>query len=109
MACTRTSGTPPDSPVRAPEHGAMVSRPRWPSTRTRWRSSTPPSARAPAEVERARRIVAAFEAAPGVGVTSLDGQMLDRPHLVLARRVLELAERAKFQDRDDDHEASNQR
>jgi len=44
-----------------------------------------------AEIERARRIVAAFEAAPGAGVTSLDGQMLDRPHLVLARRVLELS------------------
>jgi citrate lyase subunit beta/citryl-CoA lyase len=48
-----------------------------------------------AEIERARRIVAAFEAAPGAGVTSLDGQMLDRPHLVLARRVLELAGRGK--------------
>lgn len=46
-----------------------------------------------AEIERARRIVAAFEASPGVGVTSLDGQMLDKPHLVLARRVLELAGR----------------
>jgi citrate lyase subunit beta/citryl-CoA lyase len=43
------------------------------------------------EIERARRIVAAFEAAPGAGVTSLDGQMLDRPHLVLARRVLGLS------------------
>jgi citrate lyase subunit beta / citryl-CoA lyase len=43
----------------------------------------------PEEIERARRIVAAFEAAPRAGVTSLDGQMLDRPHLVLARRVLE--------------------
>jgi citrate lyase subunit beta/citryl-CoA lyase len=47
-----------------------------------------------AEVERARRIVAAFETAPGAGVTSLDGQMLDRPHLVLARRVLELSAHA---------------
>lgn len=42
-----------------------------------------------AEIERARRIVAAFEAAGGAGVTSLDGQMIDRPHLVLARQVLE--------------------
>ena len=48
----------------------------------------------PAEIERARRIVAAFEAVPGAGVTSLDGQMLDRPHLVLARRVLGLAANA---------------
>lgn len=46
-----------------------------------------------AEVDRARRIVAAFEGAPGAGVTSLDGQMLDRPHLVLARRVLKLSTR----------------
>lgn len=46
-----------------------------------------------AEVERARRVVAAFAAAPGTGVTSLDGQMLDRPHLLLAQRVLELSSR----------------
>jgi citrate lyase subunit beta/citryl-CoA lyase len=46
-----------------------------------------------AEVERARRVVAAFAASPGTGVTSLDGQMLDRPHLVLAQRVLELSAR----------------
>ena len=46
-----------------------------------------------AEVARARRIVAAFAASPGTGVTSLDGQMLDRPHLVLAQRVLELSSR----------------
>ena len=46
-----------------------------------------------AEVDRARRIVAAFEAAPGAGVTSLDGQMLDRPHLLLAQRVLRLSAR----------------
>ncbi len=43
-----------------------------------------------AEIARARRIViAAFAAAPGAGVVSLDGQMVDRPHLVQARRVLE--------------------
>jgi citrate lyase subunit beta/citryl-CoA lyase len=41
-----------------------------------------------AEVEHARRVVAAFEASQGAGVTSLDGKMLDRPHLVLAQRVL---------------------
>jgi citrate lyase subunit beta/citryl-CoA lyase len=43
-----------------------------------------------AEVDWARRVVAAFEAAPGVGVVGLDGRMLDKPHLVQARRVLEL-------------------
>ncbi len=42
-----------------------------------------------AEIATARRIVAAF--ASGAGVIALDGRMLDRPHLVQARRVLELA------------------
>jgi len=46
-----------------------------------------------AEVEHARRVIAAFDAAGGAGVTSLDGKMIDRPHLVLAQRLLELAER----------------
>jgi citrate lyase subunit beta/citryl-CoA lyase len=48
-----------------------------------------------AEVEHARRVIAAFEASGGAGVTSLDGKMIDRPHLVLARRVLELASRRR--------------
>ena len=44
----------------------------------------------PTEQERAhaRRVVAAFAAAGSAGVASLDGQMIDRPHLVQARRVL---------------------
>ena len=44
----------------------------------------------PTEEERqhARRVVAAFAAAGGAGVASLDGQMIDRPHLLQARRVL---------------------
>jgi citrate lyase subunit beta / citryl-CoA lyase len=42
-----------------------------------------------AEIARARSIVAAFAAAPGAGVVSLNGQMVDRPHLVQAQRVLE--------------------
>lgn len=44
----------------------------------------------PTDAERAhaRRVVAAFAAAGGAGVASLDGQMIDRPHLVQARRVL---------------------
>lgn len=42
-----------------------------------------------AEEQRyARRVVAAFAAAGGAGVASLDGQMIDRPHLLQARRVL---------------------
>lgn len=40
------------------------------------------------EVERARRIVALFEENPGVGVLSLDGQMVDLPHLTQARKIL---------------------
>lgn len=47
------------------------------------------------EIERARRIVALFEANPGAGTMGMDGEMLDRPHWLRARRVLELAERLK--------------
>lgn len=43
------------------------------------------------ELEWAKRVVATFEGNPGAGVLTLDGKMLDRPHLVLARRVLERA------------------
>lgn len=48
-----------------------------------------------AEVERARKIVAAFAASPDAGVLSLDGRMLDRPHLLQAQRILALAERGE--------------
>lgn len=44
-----------------------------------------------AEVAHARRVVAAFAAAPGTGVVGLDGMMLDMPHLKQARRVLAMA------------------
>ncbi len=47
-----------------------------------------PSAR---DVAHANAIVAAFEAQPGAGVLSVDGKMVDRPHLVQARRILERA------------------
>jgi len=43
------------------------------------------------EVRHAEEIVAAFEAHPGAGVLSVGGKMVDRPHLVQARRVLERA------------------
>ena len=46
-----------------------------------------------AEKDHARRIVAAFAAVPGAGVVSLDGQMIDRPHLVHAQRVLNSLDR----------------
>ena len=45
----------------------------------------------PAEVEQARAIVAAFNADPDAGVLSVDGRMVDRPHLVQAKRVLDRA------------------
>jgi len=40
------------------------------------------------EVARARAVVDAFDANPGAGVLKLDGRMIDRPHLVQARRIL---------------------
>jgi citrate lyase subunit beta/citryl-CoA lyase len=46
-----------------------------------------------AEIDHARRIVAAFEAVPDAGVLSLDGAMIDRPHWVQAQRILAAAER----------------
>jgi citrate lyase subunit beta/citryl-CoA lyase len=41
-----------------------------------------------AEIAHARAVVAAFAANPGAGALSLDGKMIDRPHLVQAQRVL---------------------
>ena len=41
-----------------------------------------------AELDHARAIVAAFEAEPDAGVLSVAGKMVDRPHLIQARRVL---------------------
>lgn len=44
------------------------------------------------ELAHARSVIAAFAAAPGAGVVSLDGRMLDRPHLVQAQRIIGAAE-----------------
>ena len=44
-----------------------------------------------AEVAHARAVVAAFEAHPGAGALSLDGRMIDRPHLLQAQRTLAAA------------------
>ena len=41
------------------------------------------------EIAHARAVVDAFEAQPDAGVLSVDGKMVDRPHLIQARRVLE--------------------
>lgn len=43
-----------------------------------------------AELEQARRVVAAFDANPGLGAVQLDGKMIDAPHLRQARRLLGL-------------------
>jgi citrate lyase subunit beta/citryl-CoA lyase len=40
------------------------------------------------EIDHARAVVGAFEASLGAGALSLDGKMIDRPHLVQARRIL---------------------
>jgi citrate lyase subunit beta/citryl-CoA lyase len=41
------------------------------------------------DVAHARAIVDAFEAEPTAGVLSVGGRMIDRPHLVQAKRTLE--------------------
>ncbi len=45
----------------------------------------------PDAIAKAERIVAAFRAYPGAGVVSLDGIMLDAPHLKQAERVIALS------------------
>lgn len=44
-----------------------------------------------ADIAHAQAVVDAFAANPGAGVLSLDGKMIDRPHLVQAQRILALA------------------
>jgi len=50
---------------------------------------------APAEVERARRVIDAYETARAAGhaVTTLEGKMIELPIVERARRVLALASR----------------
>ncbi len=43
------------------------------------------------ELAHARRVIALFEANPGAGALSLEGRMLDMPHLVQARKIVALA------------------
>lgn len=43
------------------------------------------------EIEHAQRIVALFEANPGVGAFNYQGQMIDIPHLKQARKILAIA------------------
>ena len=44
------------------------------------------------DVRHAAAIVAAFEAQPDAGVLSVDGRMVDRPHLIQAQRTLSRAQ-----------------
>lgn len=44
-----------------------------------------------AELDRAQRIVAMFNEKPDAGTLSLDGQMIDRPHLIQAQRIIRFA------------------
>lgn len=48
---------------------------------------------APEELAKAEKIIAIFAANPGMGVIGLDGEMLDRPHLVRAQRLKARAEK----------------
>jgi citrate lyase subunit beta/citryl-CoA lyase len=47
------------------------------------------------ETERAQRIVDLFAANPDAGTLGLDGEMIDRPHWLQAKRILETANRLK--------------
>jgi citrate lyase subunit beta/citryl-CoA lyase len=47
-----------------------------------------------AEIEHARRVIAAFEASPGAGAVGLDGKMVDIPHLKQAQALIEQASRS---------------
>ena len=47
------------------------------------------------EIARARRIVELFDADPAAGTVGMDGEMLDRPHWLRAKKTLEVAGRAK--------------
>ena len=53
-----------------------------------------------AEIAHARRVIAAFAAAPGTGTVGLDGRMIDIPHLKQAQALLASAD---HQGRGDDH------
>jgi citrate lyase subunit beta/citryl-CoA lyase len=46
-----------------------------------------------ADVEHAKKVVAAFQS--GEGVASLDGRMLDQPHLKQAQHILALSDKLR--------------
>ena len=71
--------------------GAKALREKAASTRARSRSPTRPT---PAEIERARRILAAAAEAQdkGIGAFLVDGQIIDAPFLTGARTIVALAD-----------------
>lgn len=50
------------------------------------------------EIEQARRVIALFNDNPDAGTLGMDGKMFDRPHLLQAQRIIELAEAAGTSD-----------
>ena len=48
-----------------------------------------------AELERAEQIVALFDENPETGTIGMDGEMIDRPHLLQAQKILQLAKGPK--------------
>lgn len=44
------------------------------------------------EIDRARRILELFAENPDAGVVGLDGEMIDRPHWVQAKKILDIAQ-----------------
>lgn len=48
----------------------------------------------PEEISRAERIVALFAGSPQAGTLGMDGEMIDRPHLLQAQRILEVARKS---------------
>jgi citrate lyase subunit beta/citryl-CoA lyase len=42
----------------------------------------------PAQIEKAKAVIAAFAAKPGAGAVGIDGKMYDRPHLLRAQALL---------------------
>jgi citrate lyase subunit beta/citryl-CoA lyase len=47
------------------------------------------------EIDRATRIVELFAANPKAGTVGMDGEMIDRPHWVQAKQILEIADRIR--------------
>ena len=47
------------------------------------------------EIDRAKRIVELFDASPEAGVVGMDGEMIDKPHWLQAKRILDIAQQDK--------------